>query len=128
MTIRGLGTFAAVCGLLLVVSVGGWAQTKENPLRPGNGVKPPKQTKMVIPEYPPEAKAKNVRGVVVLELLVSDEGRVDSIKVRKEVPHVTEAAVAAAKQWQFEPTVVDGKKAWIALTMTIPFPPRGAAK
>jgi TonB family protein len=99
------------------------AQTKEHPLKPGESVKAPKQAKFVPPEYSEEAKQQNIRGIVILELLVNPQGRIDTVKVLRALPVVTDAAVKAAKQWVFEPTMFEGKAAWILLTVTVPFPP-----
>jgi hypothetical protein len=43
--------------------------------------------------------------------------------VIRPLPLVTEAAVAAARQWKFAPTSMEGTAAWITVTVTVPFPP-----
>lgn len=99
-----------------------YAQTKESPLKVGSDVPAPKQVKGEKPIYPENARKSNLRGVVVLELLINPEGRVDSIKVLRSVDKLTDAALAAAKTWEYEPTKSKGKPAWISVIVTIPFP------
>ena len=89
---------------------------------PGSdGVPVPKKTKHVQPVYPPEALAQGVRGIVILDLVVDAQGKVESTTVVRSVPGLDEAAIAAARQWEYEPTKVDGKPVRVRLTVPITF-------
>ena len=67
-------------------------------------VKPPKVLEAVNPEYTAEARAAAVEGNVVLDLTVCEMGEVKDVKVVEPLSHgLTEAAVAAARKWKFEP-------------------------
>ena len=67
-------------------------------------VKPPKVLERVNPEYTSEARAAAVEGHVVLDLTVCKMGKVKDVKVVEPLSHgLTEAAVAAARKWKFEP-------------------------
>jgi TonB family protein len=62
-----------------------------------------------MPVYPEEALKQRVRGVVVLSVLVSETGRPIEVTVKTGArKDLTDAAVAAAKQWKFEPARKNG--------------------
>jgi TonB family protein len=72
-------------------------------------------------EYPAEAKAAGVEGVVILEILVNEEGQVSAAKVLRSVPLLDEAALQAAREWRYAPTLVNGKPVPIKMTVTVNF-------
>lgn len=83
----------------------------------------PKKIHHVLPVYPPQAKKAGVDGVVLLSCHVGRDGVVKKVDVLHGEPMgLTEAAVAAASGWRYEPPrdaagqVTD---AW--LTVTIAF-------
>jgi TonB family protein len=83
----------------------------------------PELLNRVQPSYPPIALRQKVEGTVILSLLVSDGGEVSDIKILREAggsAGLTEAAVAAAKQWKFRPAVKQGKrvKVWVTYPVT----------
>ena len=65
----------------------------------------------VTPVYPEEALRAGLEGLVVLEAIVDERGRVGhDIKVVRRLGHgFDEAAVAAVRQWRFRPATRDGK-------------------
>ena len=64
---------------------------------------PPTPKRMNPPEYPEDAFRKKARGTVVVDILIGEEGEVAHAKVRLSVPSLDEAALACARQWQFDP-------------------------
>jgi TonB family protein len=123
---RGLGAIALAVSLLLGAPLGaqetGAPETKEAPLQAGSeGVPVPKRSKTVPPQYPPEAQAAGIRGIVILELVVDPQGKVESVNVIRSVPGLDEAAVEAARQWEYEITKVGGKPVSVRLTVPITF-------
>jgi TonB family protein len=83
---------------------------QEEPLAAGSeGVPLPKKVKHVQPIYPQEALAQGVRGIVILDVVVDAQGKVESTSIVRSVPGLDEAAVAAARQWQYEPIKVNGQ-------------------
>lgn len=66
-------------------------------------VREPKVVSSVKPVYPPEAKAKGVQGVVILEARIDATGTVTDVKVLRSVAGLDQAAVDALKQWRYEP-------------------------
>ena len=95
---------------------------QEAPVAAGSdGVPVPKKTKHVQPTYPQEALAQGVRGIVILDLVLDAQGKVEATTVIRSVPGLDEAAIAAARQWEYEPTKVGGKPARVRLTVPITF-------
>jgi TonB family protein len=121
MKLRALGASALAASLALGPSLGA-QDTKEAPLQAGSeGVPVPKRTKTVPPQYPPEAQAAGIRGIVILELVVDPQGKVESVNVIRSVAGLDEAAAEAARQWEYEVTKVNGKPVSVRLTVPITF-------
>ncbi len=57
------------------------------------------------PEYPALARRRQLEGTVVLEALVTPEGRVGGLTIHESSGHslLDEAALKAVKDWRFEP-------------------------
>jgi TonB family protein len=61
-----------------------------------------------LPEYPLEAKKKNVSGVVTVNVLIDETGEVKEAKASNGHLGLLESAVKAAKQTRFAPTLLGG--------------------
>jgi TonB family protein len=87
------------------------------------GITSPVPTRKVAPAYPEEAKQDKVSGVVVLQLLIGADGKVQEVEVLQDPdPRLTKAAVEAVKQWEFEPARgKDGKPLSVKSSVTINF-------
>ena len=73
-------------------------------------VSPPEVVSQVLPEYTDEAKKARIQGVVILKLVISETGGVSVDEIMKGLSHgLTEQAVAAVKQWTFEPARRHGR-------------------
>ena len=57
----------------------------------------------VHPTYPKQALAKRLHGSVVLQAIVSKQGKVDSLQLVAGDPILAQAAAAAVKQWRYRP-------------------------
>jgi protein TonB len=83
------------------------------PVEAGGGIVSPVliESSGVKPVYPEEALRAGLEGLVVLEGIVDERGRVGhDIKVVRSLGHgFDEAAVAAVRQWRFRPATRDGK-------------------
>ena len=64
------------------------------PLRVGGSISPPEKTRNVNPEYPPAARAEQITGVVIIEIVVGPDGRVAESEVVRSVEGLDEAALA----------------------------------
>ena len=110
--------FACVLALAFAaVSAGAQVQ----PIRVGQGVMPPRKTKDVRPVYPPAAESARVQGVVIIEATIGPDGHVAETRVLRSIPLLDEAAVAAVKQWEFTPTLINGVPVPIIMTVTVNF-------
>src|SRR6185295_1643724 len=87
----------------------------------GRDVPAPKRTRFVSPVFPLEAQAAGQRGIVILELVIDATGKVLIADVLRSVPPFDEAALTAARQWEYEVTKVDGKPVPVRLTVPITF-------
>lgn len=87
----------------------------------GTDVPAPRRTKFVAPAYPADAQARGLRGIVILELVVDEQGRVASADVIRSVPPFDEAALSAARQWEYEVTQMEGRPVRVRVTVPITF-------
>ena len=99
----------------------GAAGTPVDPLRVGGTIREPKKLKNVPPAYPPAALQARVQGTVILECRIGADGRVARVKVLRGVPLLDEAAMEAVRQWEYEPTQVNGVPVPVIMTVTVNF-------
>jgi TonB family protein len=113
---------AALVPLALLLLGPGLLAAQEQPLAAGTDDVPvPKKKKHVQPVYPREALAQGIRGIVILDLVIDTEGKVADTIIVRSIPGLDEAALAAARQWQYEPVKVDGQLVSVRLTVPITF-------
>jgi len=91
------------------------------PVRVGEGINPPARKKQVRPAYPDEARNAWIQGVVTLDVVVDSKGNVKDITVIRSVPLLDEAAVEAVREWEYEPTVVNGEAIPVVMTVALVF-------
>lgn len=83
---------------------------------------PPRIQETVNPIYPPDALQARIRGLVILAVLVSESGTPLEIRViQRARAGLTEAAVAAVRQWKFEPAEKRGIPVTTWTTVRVPF-------
>jgi TonB family protein len=100
---------------------GEMAVSQSAPLRaPGTGLMG-KAVKKVQPTYPPIAKAAGAQGPVSVQILVNEAGEVESAKATAGHPLLQQAAVDAAKGWQFSPTKLSGNAVKVSGTISFVF-------
>jgi TonB family protein len=63
----------------------------------------------VEPEYPQEAREQKIQGVVVLEVQVGADGKVQDVQVLSGPPQLVGASTRAVKQWRFKPHTENGR-------------------
>ena len=61
------------------------------------------------PSYPQIAKAAKATGVVQVQITISEEGKVIDAAAISGHPLLRDAAVEAARQWEFKPTTLSGQ-------------------
>lgn len=65
---------------------------------------PPQVLSRVLPEYPRRARRQGIEGLVVLEAILDQYGKIEEeITVLQSVPLLDEAAITALRQWRFTP-------------------------
>lgn len=84
-------------------------------------IQPPMLLKMVEPIYPQAAVEKKIEGVVILSAKIAEDGKVIDAMVLRSVPGLDEAALAAVKQWVYEPMTIKGKPVKVIFTVTVRF-------
>lgn len=90
-------------------------------IRKSGGVLQQSAKRKVIPEYPSDARAKGVRGAVVIELTVDEDGNVIETRPVSGPQELLGAAEEAAKQWKFTPTRLSGVPVKVIGTITFNF-------
>ena len=73
------------------------------------------------PLYPPTARTVRASGVVTVEVTLSEEGKVLSARAVDGNPFLRQAAVDAARQARFTPTILSGKPVQITGLITYNF-------
>jgi TonB family protein len=63
----------------------------------------------VRPTYPPQALALHLRGSVLLQAIITEDGEVRDPKVKGGHPLLVPAAVEAVSQWRYRPFLLNGK-------------------
>jgi protein TonB len=107
--------------LIALLSAAALAQDEAPRIAGEDGVPVPKRTRFVAPSYPPDAQARGVRGIVILELTIDAQGRVAEVDIVRSIPGLDEAAADAARRWQYEPVKIDGRPVAVRLTVPITF-------
>jgi TonB family protein len=83
--------------------------TGGGPFRPGSGIEPPSIRREVKPDYTEEARRRNLRGDVLMEIVVKRDGSVGDVHVLRGLGYgLDERAVEAVKQWSFNPATRKG--------------------
>ncbi len=75
----------------------------------------------VPPVYPPAAKAKGIQGTVVLAGMVGIDGRATDLRLVSGPRALAGAAMAAVRQWVFQPATFDGKRRPVPWTFHLNF-------
>jgi TonB family protein len=75
----------------------------------------------VEPDYPEEARNRQLQGAVVLDIHIGQDGTVQETKVVSGEPLLADAAMAAVRQWRFQPRLVDGAPAEMQTRITLNF-------
>ena len=91
------------------------------PIRVGGQIKQPTQLKRVNPVYPAIAQSARVQGVVIIEAVIGQNGKVQETKVLRSIPLLDAAALDAVKQWEYTPTLLNGVAVPVIMTVTVNF-------
>ncbi|MGA2004753.1 MAG: TonB family protein [Terriglobales bacterium] len=71
--------------------------------------------------YPPEALVQKLGGSVILQAIIGREGNVEDLKIVRGNFLLAKAAIAAVRQWRFQPYSVSGHAARTITSITVNF-------
>ena len=92
------------------------------PFPVGGNVTRPEKIAGDPPQYTAEAREARVQGVVIVEAVIDEQGKVTNTKVLKDLPMgLSEAAVEAIRTWEFKPARMDGRPVPVYYTLTVNF-------
>jgi TonB family protein len=76
-----------------------------------------------MPPYTQEARDAKAEGIVVLEVIVRKDGRVDSLKVLRELGYgLDESATRTIREeWRFRPGTLNGKPVDVIANIEVSF-------
>jgi TonB family protein len=90
-------------------------------VRIGGLVSAPALLKRVEPVYPAMAQLASIDGVVILDAVVDERGRIQSLKVLRGHPLLAKAAVEAVRQWEYDPLRLNGAATPFELAVSLWF-------
>jgi protein TonB len=96
---------------------------KAPPKTISGGVLNGKAVSLPRPAYPPAARAVRASGAVTVQVLIDEEGRVVSASATGGHPLLQAAAVSAARQARFSPTLLSGQPVKVSGIITYNFVP-----
>jgi TonB family protein len=91
------------------------------PVRVGGNIRTPQRVVDAAPVMPEVARQAGIRGVVILEIVIGVDGRVTDAKILRSIPLLDQAAIDAARQWRYEPTLLNGAPVPVIMTATVSF-------
>jgi TonB family protein len=110
---------AAALGLLLPLAA---FQAEEAHKMGEPGLSAPKLVSRTEPQYTQEAKDGKIEGTVVVGLEVNTEGKAQNLYIIRSLDKgLDEEAIAAIKQWTFQPGEKDGKPVTVVATIEVNF-------
>lgn len=89
----------------------------------GGNAQAAKMLSKVNPAYPPDCKAEGVEGSVFLRTVISKSGEPIEVKQLNELvdKRLVDAAVAAVRQWRWQPTLLNGNPVEVITDITVNF-------
>jgi protein TonB len=91
------------------------------PLQVGGHVQPPRAISTPAPVYPKLAQQARIQGDVLISAVIDVAGNVTQMKVVSGPPLLYAAALAALRNWKFEPTYLNGEPWPVSHEITIHF-------
>lgn len=84
-------------------------------------MKPPRLLFGPEPDYPLLAKQSRLSGVVVIDAIIDENGKVKGMRVISGHPLLIPAALSAVSKRRYQPTVLDGEPTPIDLRVEVSF-------
>ena len=83
-----------------------------------------RKIKDVPPVYPAAARAADVSGMVIVQIVVDETGTVGSATIVRSIPLLDQAAIDCVKQWRFTPALANGSPVPSTMVVTVTFGPK----
>ncbi len=104
------------------IGPGSGGGTGGGPYRPGSGIEPPRLVREVRPVYTDDARRRAIEGDVVLEIVVTRAGSVDRVRVVRGLgAGLDQNAMAAVRQWRFDPARRQGAAVDVVVEVSVEF-------
>lgn len=104
------------------IGPGSGGGTGGGPYRPGSGVEAPRIVKEVRALYTDDARRRGIEGDVVLEVIVTRTGSVDQVRVVRGLgAGLDQNAIAAVRQWKFDPARRQGAPVDVVVEVSVEF-------
>ncbi len=82
----------------------------------------PKKIVHVDPQYTEIARKARIQGAVILRATIDQQGGITDVEVLRGLQMgLTEAAVAAVRQWKFKPATLNGRPVAVYFNLTVTF-------
>ena len=103
--------------------IGGLPEAPPPPriVRVGGNIVAPTVVHQVAPVYPEIARNARLTAQVLLEATVDERGLVRELRVLQSSPLFDEAALAAVKQWRYQPLLLNGQPTPFLLSVVVRF-------
>ena len=75
----------------------------------------------VQPEYPAIAKTMGLSGIVRLRAIIGKDGTVRELQLLSGNPILAQSAVAAVREWRYQPTRLSGETVEVETYVTVNF-------
>jgi TonB family protein len=109
-------------GLGSGIGPGAGGGTGGGPYRAGSGVEPPRLLREVKAKYTDEARRRGTTGNVILEIIITRDGTVGDVSVRRGLgAGLDERAVEAVRQWKFAPARRLGEAVDVIVEVAVEF-------
>ncbi len=82
---------------------------------------PPQRLGSSDPQYPEEARRSGQEGLVILKIVIDEEGRVTAVEVLRGDDPFAPAAVRAVRTWRYRPATLGGTPISIYRIVKVPF-------
>jgi protein TonB len=91
------------------------------PLRRSEGFMEASLIRRVQPLYPGVAKTAHISGTVRLRAIITTDGTVRQLEVLSGNPILAQSAIAAVREWRYQPTRLDGNDVEVETFITVNF-------
>jgi TonB family protein len=87
----------------------------------GRAVAMPSKTVHVNPTYPADAAIWDIEGIVLVDLIVRPDGKVGDVRVVRSIRGLDAAALAAVRQWEYDPDTVRSPSGSVVVPVMLGF-------